>query len=86
MPALNIKNDRAHQMAQELAELTGESQTEAVMIAMEERIHRIKKERSREGIARRLMEIAHETGPLFVEPYKSMDHGDLLYDENGLPK
>ena len=23
---------------------------------------------------------------LWKEPYRSMDHGDLLYDEKGLPK
>jgi antitoxin VapB len=34
----------------------------------------------------RIMKIAEECGPLWKEPYRSIDHGDLLYDEKGLPK
>jgi hypothetical protein len=31
------------------------------------------------------MGIATEIGPIFVEPYRSMDIGDPLYDERRLP-
>jgi antitoxin VapB len=34
----------------------------------------------------RIMKIAKDTGPRWKEPYRSIDHGDLLYDEKGLPK
>ena len=34
--AMNIKSEKAHRMAQELAELTGETQTEAVTTAIQE--------------------------------------------------
>ena len=35
---LNIKDEQAHEMARELASLTGETMTKAVKIAIEERL------------------------------------------------
>jgi antitoxin VapB len=83
--SLNIKNEKTHEMAQELARLTGESMTAAVSEAIRERLERVRGN-SKKNLAERIMEIARECGPLWKEPYKSIDHGDLLYDENGLPK
>lgn len=39
--ALNIKNDKVEQLAEELAQLTGESKTAAILRALEERKERI---------------------------------------------
>jgi len=83
--SLNIKNEKTHKLAQELARLTGESMTVAVGEAIRERLERVRGN-SRKGMAKRLMKIAKECGPLWKEPYRSIDHGDLLYDEKGLPK
>lgn len=69
-------------MAQELAALTGESMTTAVTEAVREKLTRVKSR----GMAERIMKIAKQCGPLWKEPFKSVDHGDLLYDEKGLPK
>jgi antitoxin VapB len=33
-----------------------------------------------------MMEIARDAGGRWVEPYRSTPHGDLLYDERGLPR
>lgn len=82
--ALNIKSDETHRLARELAALTGESMSTAVTIALQERLDRLRRERN-EGMAARLLEIGREAAPLFKEPYRSVDHGDLLYDEKGLP-
>lgn len=82
---LNIKSAETHKLVQELAELTGESMTAAVTAAVRERLVRVRREKG-QSLADRLMEIAADTGPRFKEPYKSIDHGDLLYDEMGLPK
>ena len=38
--SLNIKNPEAHALAKELAELTGESMTEAILVALKERLAR----------------------------------------------
>lgn len=83
--SLNIKNERTHRMAQELARLTGESLTSAVSEAIRERLERVR-QKPKNRMAERIMKIARECGPLWKEPYRSMDHGDLLYDEKGLPK
>ena len=83
--SLNIKNEEAHRLAQELAKLTGESMTAAVTEAVRERLERLRRNR-RKDLAERIMNIAKECGPLWKEPFRSMDHGELLYDEKGLPK
>lgn len=82
--SLNIKNEEAHRLAQELARITGESMTVAVSEAIRERLERVRS--SKKEMAERIMEIAKECGPLWKEPYRSTDHGELLYDEKGMPK
>lgn len=83
--SLNIKNEETHRMARELARLTGESMTVAVNEAIRERLERVRG-KSKDDIVEQIMKIAEECGPLWKEPYRSIDHGDLLYDEKGLPK
>jgi antitoxin VapB len=83
--SLNIKNRETYRLARELADLTGESLTAAVTEAVRERLAHLRREK-RDDLVDRVMAIAKETGPLFKEPYRSMDIGDLLYDERGLPK
>ncbi len=83
--SLNIKNEDTHRMARELARATGESMTVAVSEAIRERLERVRG-KSKEDMLTRILRIAEECGPLWKEPYRSVDHGDLLYDEKGLPK
>lgn len=82
---LNIKNEEAHRLAAELAALTGESMASAVTVAVRERIERLRATRSGD-LAERLMAIGRDCAVHLKEPFKSIDHGDLLYDENGLPR
>jgi antitoxin VapB len=83
--SLNIKNEKTHRLIRQLARLTGESMTAAVEKAVEERLERVRKNEKKD-LAERLMKIAKECGPLWKEAYRSISHGDLLYDEKGLPK
>ncbi|HWZ76453.1 MAG TPA: type II toxin-antitoxin system VapB family antitoxin [Candidatus Sulfotelmatobacter sp.] len=83
--SLNIKDEKTHRMARELARLTGESLTAAVNEAVRERLERVRGS-SRTSMAERLMEIGKDCASHLKEPYKSMDVDELLYDENGLPK
>jgi antitoxin VapB len=83
--SLNIKNEKTHRRVRELARLTGESMTAAVDKAVQERLERVRNNK-KGSLAERLLQIGRECAPLWKEPYKSMDHGDLLYDEKGLPK
>jgi antitoxin VapB len=82
--SLNIKNAETHQLGQELAALTGETQTTAVTIAVRERLDRVLHLREA-GLADRLLAIGRDTAPRLREPFHSADHGDLLYDDRGLP-
>jgi antitoxin VapB len=82
--SLNIKNEQTHQLVQELAALTGESQTTAVTIAVRERLDRVRHLRGA-GLADRLLAIGRDTAPRLLEPYRSAAHGDILYDDRGLP-
>lgn len=83
--SLNIKDEKTHRMARELARATGESMTAAVSEAIRERLERVRGN-SKQDMVERIMKIAKECGPLWKEPYRSIDHGALLYDEKGLPK
>ena len=83
--SLNIKSEEAHRLAQELARLTGESMTAAVTQAMRERLDRVRRERA-VGLAERLLAIGKDCAAHLKEPFRTVDHGDLLYDESGLPR
>jgi len=82
---MNIKNDEAHRLAQELATLTGESLTGAVTEALRERLERLRRERNG-GLAERLLAIGKDCAAHLKEPYRSIDHGEYLYDERGMPR
>ena len=83
--SMNIKNKDAHKLAQQLARLTGESLTEAVTEAVRERLKRVQDKHAAK-LSDRLLEIGRDCAMHLKEPFRSGDHGDLLYDEKGLPK
>ena len=82
---LNIKNEETHRLARELAALTGESMTAAITAAVRERLERVQRD-SGAGLAARLLAIGRDCAPRLKEPYRTVQHGDLLYDERGLPQ
>ena len=84
--SLNIKNEETCSLARELAKLTGETMTGAITVALRERLDR---ERRRSGIdarARELRAIADRCARLLGPGPSAVEHGDILYDEQGLPK
>jgi antitoxin VapB len=96
-PQLNIKDAEATRLARELAELTGESQTEAVRKALRERLDREKAEREAHD-ARTEADKRREFDRVWAKITKIQDRvrkrrlgqnyltEEDLYDENGLPK
>jgi len=82
--SLNIKSEETYRLARELAALTGESMTAAITAAVRERIARVQHEAG-EGMAVRLLAIGKDCASRLREPYRSVEHGDLLYDDRGLP-
>jgi antitoxin VapB len=85
MMSLNIKNEETHRLARELARLTGESMTAAITQAVRERLDRVRRDEAI-GLADRLVAIGKDCAARLKEPLRSADHGDLLYDERGLPR
>ena len=83
--SLNIKSEEAHRLAQELARLTGESLTAAVTEAVRERLDRVRCERT-VRLADRLLAAGKDCAAHLKEPFRTVDHADLLYDETGLPR
>jgi antitoxin VapB len=85
--SLNIKNPEAHELVKELAGLTGETMTEAVIVAVRERLERL---RSREDHARErarmIREMGREIARRLPPEVLTMDVDAYLYDENGLPR
>lgn len=83
--SLNIKNEETHRLVRQLARLTGESMTAAVDKAVRERLERVHDTKNG-GLAERLLKIGRECAAHMKEPYLSIDHGEMLYNEKGLPK
>ncbi len=96
-PQLNIKDAEATRLARELADLTGESQTEAVRKALRERLEREQAERAArdactaeekrrefEKVWAKIQKIQERVRRRGLS--KNMLTDDDLYDANGLPK
>ena len=86
MPGLNIKNAEVHALAKELAELTGESMTAAILVSLKERLDRERntEERIQERMAV-LTAIGRDVAERLGPEWRAMDVDAWLYDENGLP-
>jgi antitoxin VapB len=86
--AMNIKSQEAERLSRELARLTGESLTAAVTLAVSERLARVQRARLDDGAddrADRILALGRQIAPLLSEPWASQPHGELLYDDRGLP-
>jgi antitoxin VapB len=83
--ALNIKSEEAQKLAKELSRLTGENMTAAITEAVRERLDRVRTERGN-GLTDRLLKIGKDCAAHLREPFRSVEHGELLYNEKGLPK
>ena len=84
--SLNIKNDETCQLAGELARLTGETMTGAITVSLRERLAREKRQRNAEALTRELHAIGQRCASLLRPGPAAVEHGNLLYDEQGLPK
>ena len=82
---LSIKNDEAHRLASELAELTGETLTAVVISALRAQLTRERRSRSSASVAEQLMAIARRYAALPDADGRTPE--DVIgYDENGLPR
>lgn len=84
--ALHISNPKANRLARKLAKQKGETLTDAVIRALEERLERnaSTKQADREARKAAILEIVRDFNKLPVLDNRSPDE-ILGYDENGLP-
>jgi antitoxin VapB len=80
---LNVKDPEAHRLAQAIARETGESLTKVVIDSLRERHEKLEKRKGKASLED-LMAIAKRVSKGVKRPY--VDHGELLYDEHGIPK
>jgi hypothetical protein len=84
--SLNLKNQRAHELAAQLSELTGETLTTTVIRALEERLEQERRRRGQKTTAERILEFADRFARGMPRSCGSADHASLLYGEDGLPR
>jgi antitoxin VapB len=84
--ALSIRDPKTDRLARELARLTGETMTEAIRTALEERLGRERRQRDRDMETRReaIMETLERVWAMPVSDDRSADE-IIGYDEHGLP-
>ena len=81
--SIYIKDEETCRLADELARLTGETVTDAIAAAIRERLER---EREIAERLKRMRAISKRAAKLLREGGPPIDHGEFLYDENGLPR
>ena len=81
--AFSIKNDDADRLARQLAATTGESLTQAVLVALRERLQR-EEARRHAGAGDRLRRLATQVAALPVLDPRPAEE-ILGYDDRGLP-
>ncbi len=82
---LNIKNRQTCELAGELARLTGETKTGAITVALRERLDRERRVRDTAHRLRAMNAIADRCARLLGPGPSAIDHGEVLYDDRGLP-
>lgn len=83
--SLDIENDETRRLAGELARLSGETLTDAVAAALRERLEREKRLRGMAARTDELVAIGKRCAALLGPGPSAVGHGDVLYDERGLP-
>jgi antitoxin VapB len=80
--AFIIENAEAERLIEQLARLEGRGEIEVLTDAVRERLARLQ---HRAGFVARVMEISRDCAARLSPEAKAIDHGEYLYDENGLP-
>lgn len=83
--ALSIKNDGTERIARQVADETGESLTEAIRKALEERWDRLKARRRNRVLSDQLEDVLRRVDALPTLDSRSDDQ-ILGYDEHGMPR
>jgi antitoxin VapB len=83
--ALSIKNDETERLARQVAGETGESLTEAIQKALQERWERLKSKRRSHVLANQVEDLLRRVDALPTLDSRPADE-ILGYDEHGMPR
>ncbi len=81
--SLNIKSSEADRLVTEVARLTGESKTQAVIESLRQRLEREKRRANRQRLEEDLLMIGEKCASFGVDTESTESHDELLYDQNG---
>jgi antitoxin VapB len=84
--SMNIKDPAIHAMAKEIAAQTGESVTEVVRVALQQRKQALEDARGKGRASRTEIRAILDQIHALPKLGPKIDHAELLYDEYGLPK
>jgi antitoxin VapB len=85
--SLNIKNERVHALAREVAARTGKSQTSAIEEALREYLEQLDRTESKDAKWARAEAILADMRARLAAIPGGLDLStDFLYDEDGLPR
>jgi antitoxin VapB len=81
--ALSIRNSRAEQLAREVATMSGENLTQAIINALEERLERLRGRRTTANITEEIMAISRRCSSLPDQDQRSPEE-ILGYNRSGV--
>ena len=84
--SLNIKNEETCRLARELADLTGETMTGAITVALQERLERERRQRELDALVEDVMAIGRHSAALKRDGPSVAEIIDSMYDEHGAPR
>jgi antitoxin VapB len=83
--ALSIKNPETEQLARQVAQVTGESLTEAIQKSLKERLERLSRQQRHHFMRSEIDEILRRVDALPILDHRSPDE-IIGYDEHGIPR
>lgn len=83
---LHIENEETCRLADELAQLTGETLTGAITVALQQRLEREKRQHDSDARLEKMRAIADRCASLLNDGPSATEHGDFLYGPDGLPR
>jgi antitoxin VapB len=83
--SLNLKKRGNTPSRQATGFVHDETMTEAVTRAVAERLDRVRRA-EKDRLSDRLLELGKDCAAHLRQPFRSIDQGDLLYGEDGLPR
>lgn len=82
---ISIRNARAETLARDISARTGETMTQAIVVALEERLAKLRSRRETTAAARGLLRIARRISRRPTRDRRKPDQ-ILGYDKHGLPR